>query len=46
MASKSTVPPIYIAQESGVDEQEITYALNHRKTLRQVYFFMELKNTN
>lgn len=46
VASKSTVPPIYIAQESGVDEQEITYALNHRKTLRQVYFFMELKNTN
>ncbi|KAL9295990.1 hypothetical protein ACSQ67_021886 [Phaseolus vulgaris] len=35
VASKSTVPPIYIAQESGIDEQEITYALNHRKTLRQ-----------
>ncbi|XP_047178746.1 ran-binding protein M homolog isoform X1 [Vigna umbellata] len=46
VASKSTVPPIHIAQESGIDEQEITYALNHRKTLRQVYFFMELKNTN
>ncbi|RZB98521.1 ran-binding protein M homolog isoform X2 [Glycine soja] len=36
VASKSTVPPIYIAQESGIDEQEITYALNHRKTLRQL----------
>ncbi|CAJ1978226.1 unnamed protein product [Sphenostylis stenocarpa] len=36
VASKSTVPPIYIAQESGIDEQEIMYALNHRKTLRQL----------
>lgn len=36
MACKSTVPPIYIAQESGFDEQDIMYALNHRKTLRQV----------
>ncbi|KOM51338.1 hypothetical protein LR48_Vigan08g216500 [Vigna angularis] len=36
VASKSTVPPIHIAQESGIDEQEITYALNHRKTLRQL----------
>lgn len=36
VASKSTVPPVYIAQENGVDGQEITYALNHRKTLRQV----------
>ncbi|XP_027355305.1 ran-binding protein M homolog isoform X2 [Abrus precatorius] len=36
VASKSTVPPIYIAQENGIDEQEITYALNHRKTLRQL----------
>ncbi|XP_022155235.1 ran-binding protein 10 [Momordica charantia] len=36
MACKSTVPPIYIAQESGFDEQDIMYALNHRKTLRQL----------
>ncbi|KAK7258265.1 hypothetical protein RIF29_32848 [Crotalaria pallida] len=36
VASRSTVPPIYIAQENGIDEQEITYALNHRKTLRQL----------
>ncbi|QHO56077.1 ran-binding protein M homolog [Arachis stenosperma] len=36
VASRSTVPPIYIAQENGVDEQEIMYALNHRKTLRQL----------
>ncbi|RDX98677.1 Copia protein, partial [Mucuna pruriens] len=36
VASKSTLPPIYIAQEGGIDEQEITYALNHRKTLRQL----------
>ncbi|XP_061362836.1 ran-binding protein M homolog isoform X2 [Gastrolobium bilobum] len=36
VASRSTVPPIYIAQENGIDEEEITYALNHRKTLRQL----------
>ncbi|KAF7824994.1 pentatricopeptide repeat-containing protein [Senna tora] len=36
VASRSTVPPVYIAQENGVDGQEITYALNHRKTLRQL----------
>ncbi|TKY57333.1 Ran-binding protein 10 [Spatholobus suberectus] len=30
------VPPSYIAQENGIDEQEITYALNHRKTLQQL----------
>lgn len=36
LASKSTVPPIYIAQENGFDEQDIMYALNQRKTLRQV----------
>ncbi|XP_048331533.1 ran-binding protein M homolog isoform X3 [Ziziphus jujuba] len=36
MASKSTVPPIYIAQENGSCEQEdIMYALSQRKTLRQ-----------
>ncbi|KAL2329412.1 hypothetical protein Fmac_022839 [Flemingia macrophylla] len=36
VASESTVPPIYIAQENRSHEQEITYALNHRKTLRQL----------
>ncbi|XP_048331534.1 ran-binding protein M homolog isoform X4 [Ziziphus jujuba] len=37
MASKSTVPPIYIAQENGSCEQEdIMYALSQRKTLRQL----------
>ncbi|KAG2398306.1 Ran-binding protein [Vigna angularis] len=43
VASKSTVPPIHIAQESGIDEQEITYALNHRKTLRQCHMLPYLK---
>ncbi|GAV87328.1 SPRY domain-containing protein/CLTH domain-containing protein [Cephalotus follicularis] len=36
LASKSTIPPIYIAQENGFDEQDIFYALNQRKTLRQL----------
>ncbi|XWS23388.1 hypothetical protein CRYUN_Cryun28dG0009500 [Craigia yunnanensis] len=36
LASKSTIPPIYIAQENGFDEQDIVYALNQRKTLRQL----------
>lgn len=36
LATKSTVPPIYIAQENGVDEHDISYALNHRKILRQL----------
>ncbi|CAJ2655369.1 unnamed protein product [Trifolium pratense] len=36
VASKSTVPPINIVQENGIDDQETTYALNHRKTLRQL----------
>lgn len=36
LASKSTIPPIYIAQENGYDEQDIVYALTQRKTLRQV----------
>ncbi|OMO78264.1 SPla/RYanodine receptor SPRY [Corchorus olitorius] len=39
LASKSTVPPIYIAQENGFDEQNIVYALNQRKTLRQALYF-------
>ena len=36
MATKSTVPPIYIAQENGFDEHDIVYALSQRKTLREV----------
>ncbi|KAJ4842059.1 hypothetical protein Tsubulata_037975 [Turnera subulata] len=36
LASKSTVPPIYIAQENGSDEQDILFALTQRKTLRQL----------
>ncbi|KAB2620512.1 ran-binding protein 10-like [Pyrus ussuriensis x Pyrus communis] len=36
MASKSTVPPVHIAQENGFDEQDIVFALNERKTLRQL----------
>ncbi|KAI4332306.1 hypothetical protein L6164_017228 [Bauhinia variegata] len=36
VASRSTVPPICIAQENGNAGQEITYALNQRKTLRQL----------
>ncbi|RXH92436.1 hypothetical protein DVH24_033332 [Malus domestica] len=43
MASKSTVPPVHIAQENGFDEQDILFALNERKTLRQSlspYFFL------
>ncbi|KAB1204808.1 hypothetical protein CJ030_MR8G002620 [Morella rubra] len=35
MASKTTVPPVYMAQENGFSEQDIMYALNHRKTLRK-----------
>ncbi|GKV35234.1 hypothetical protein SLEP1_g43535 [Rubroshorea leprosula] len=36
LASKSTVPPVRVAQENGFDEQDICYALNQRKTLRQL----------
>lgn len=36
LASKSTVPPIYIAQENGSEESDIVYALSQRKTLRQL----------
>ncbi|CAI8583065.1 unnamed protein product [Vicia faba] len=36
LASRSTVPPINIVQDNGNDDQETTYALNHRKTLRQL----------
>lgn len=36
MASKSTIPPISLDQENGFEEQEILYALNQRKILRQL----------
>ncbi|XP_039041837.1 ran-binding protein M homolog isoform X1 [Hibiscus syriacus] len=36
LASKSTIPPICIAQENGFDDQDIMYALNQRKTVRQL----------
>lgn len=36
LAGKSTIPPICIAQENAFDEQDIMYALNQRRTLRQV----------
>ncbi|XP_058097411.1 ran-binding protein M homolog isoform X2 [Magnolia sinica] len=35
-ASKSTLPPIPVAQENGVAEQGDMYALSHRKILRQL----------
>lgn len=36
MASQTTVPPIYVAQQNGSCEQDIMYALTQRKALRQV----------
>ncbi|KAG6643661.1 ran-binding protein M homolog isoform X1 [Carya illinoinensis] len=36
VASKTTVPPVYMAQENGFNEQDIVYALNRRKTLRKL----------
>ena len=33
---KSTVPPILMSQENGLDSQDILYALNQRRELRQV----------
>lgn len=36
LAGKTTVPPVCIAQENGFNEQDIVYALNQRKTLRQL----------
>ncbi|XP_010543632.1 PREDICTED: ran-binding protein 10 [Tarenaya hassleriana] len=36
LATKSTVPPIYLAQENGVDEHDVSYSLNDRKILRQL----------
>ncbi|XP_074273334.1 ran-binding protein M homolog [Silene latifolia] len=36
MANNNSVPPIAIPQENGFVEQDSMYALNHRKTLRQM----------
>lgn len=36
IASKSTLPPISVAQENGVSEQGEMYALSQRKVLRQL----------
>lgn len=41
LAGKSTVPPIF-AQENGYGEEDIAYALNQRKTLRQVCLHCQL----
>lgn len=38
LAGKTTVPPVFVAQENGFNEQDNVYALNQRKTLRQVWF--------
>ncbi|KAJ8431463.1 hypothetical protein Cgig2_014956 [Carnegiea gigantea] len=36
MANNNSVPPITLPQENGFVEQDSTYALNQRKTLRQL----------
>ncbi|KAF9670613.1 hypothetical protein SADUNF_Sadunf13G0087100 [Salix dunnii] len=36
VASKNTIPSLYIAQENGFGEQLIAYALAQRKTVRQL----------
>uniref|UniRef100_A0A6N2MAI2 B30.2/SPRY domain-containing protein n=1 Tax=Salix viminalis TaxID=40686 RepID=A0A6N2MAI2_SALVM len=36
VASKNTIPSIYIAQENGFGEQHIAYALAQRKAVRQL----------
>ncbi|XP_050207950.1 ran-binding protein M homolog [Mercurialis annua] len=36
LASQSTVPPIKVVSENGFDERDIMYALNQRRTLRQL----------
>ncbi|KAH9758047.1 Ran-binding protein M-like [Citrus sinensis] len=36
LAGKTTVPPVFVAQENGFNEQDNVYALNQRKTLRQL----------
>ncbi|KAJ8760650.1 hypothetical protein K2173_015317 [Erythroxylum novogranatense] len=36
LAGKTTVPPIHLAQENQSDEQDIQYAINQRRTLREL----------
>ncbi|CAA0809884.1 SPla/RYanodine receptor (SPRY) domain-containing protein [Striga hermonthica] len=36
IAASSTVPPISLAQENGSNEEDSAYALNHRRTLREL----------
>ncbi|CAN1235526.1 Ran-binding protein M homolog [Linum perenne] len=36
LACKNTVPPILISEENGYDSQDIVYALNQRRELRQL----------
>lgn len=36
IATETTVPPIRIAQENAIDEDDSSYALHQRKTIRQV----------
>lgn len=36
IAGQSTVPPISVVPENGVIEEDSMYALNQRRTLRQV----------
>ncbi|KAJ0233212.1 SPla/RYanodine receptor [Hirschfeldia incana] len=36
LATNSTVPPIYVAQEDGCDVQDTAYALKERKIFRQL----------
>ncbi|KAF5732798.1 ran-binding protein 10-like [Tripterygium wilfordii] len=36
LASKSTIPPINVPQENGVHEEDMAYALNQRKAIRQL----------
>ncbi|XP_043709047.1 ran-binding protein M homolog [Telopea speciosissima] len=36
LASRSTLPPIPVVQENGINERGNTYALRHRKILRQL----------
>uniref|UniRef100_A0A1J3CZW9 Ran-binding protein 10 n=1 Tax=Noccaea caerulescens TaxID=107243 RepID=A0A1J3CZW9_NOCCA len=36
LATKTTVPPIHIDQENAIDENDSSYALHQRKTLRQL----------
>ncbi|GER37827.1 SPla/RYanodine receptor (SPRY) domain-containing protein [Striga asiatica] len=36
IAASSTVPPISLTQENGTNEEDSAYALNHRRTLREL----------